>query len=370
MTDTTFNEDRFLFRDLSGTRVRTIHVTSSGDSSSVQATFVHPLYKETTRGKNLKDFHKRKKAGELLPLTAFFQDHDESSQEFSYQLSTENGLYSQSTDWTPLGVYSRPSDESMQLKADYSTEYFVQAAAAKIYSSGWDSLTFLLELRQTVAMFRNFIKNFMRHLKSGQIENIYLEGRYGWRTLLYDIQDINKMISSIDSERRRFKESVGTNLRETEESFASAGFGAAGTARLKVVDEYFIGLRGTVVADIEPPKVAFNPITTAWELMTLSFVVDWILNVGQWLESMSFLALSSRHYAASGHEVICIRKATVEDVKPSPGWNLSVSGEANSYRKWTLRTPTQVSYNPLIQLRLDGFKVLDLVSLVLQALKR
>jgi hypothetical protein len=228
----------------------------------------------------------------------------------------------------------------------------------------------MAELRQTVSMFRNFAKNLYKNASSGKLENIWLEGRYGWRTLLYDIEDINKMLQNVDTQRKRFKESVGTSIREQEIVTVGVSLGGAGSCEMTQTDEYYIGLRGTVVADITPPDFAFNPITTAWELKTLSFVTDWLINVGQYLEAMSFLTFSSAYYAAGGHEVIIYRMVEVASVTPATGWSLSVTGQAESVRSLTVRSPTQVSTNPLLQLRLDAYKVTDLVALTVQAIRR
>lgn len=40
-------------------------------------------------------------------------------------------------------------------------------------------------------------------------------------------------------------------------------------------------------------RVSFNPFVTAWELTTLSFVVDWFLNVGDFIVAHTAVDLSS-----------------------------------------------------------------------------
>ena len=368
---TTFNPYRFLSEDNSVIANRTIEIWDH-DGSKLPDNVADAqlrLSTRTTEGRNTENYHKRKKRGELLPLTYFRQTEVKSEQEFQFDLKYSPTSYRQVCNWTTLGTFEPPTQESVNLKLGYDVSYFVQAAAAKIYSSGWDALTFMAELRQTVSMFRNFAKNLYSNASSGKLENIWLEGRYGWRTLLYDIEDINKMLQNVDTQRKRFRESVGTSIREREITTVPGSLGGAGTYDMIWTDEYYIGLRGTVVADITPPDFAFNPITTAWELKTLSFVTDWLVNVGQYLEAMSFLTFASQHYAAGGHEVTILRKGEITNVTPATNWSMTLSGSAEAYRRTTVRSPTQVSTNPLLQLRLDSFKVADLVALTVQALR-
>lgn len=328
---------------------------------------------KSTEGRNLPKYHARKKRGELLPLTYFRQEKIGAQQFFATDMTYNPTGYRKlclRRNADASQVFGPGLEMMQEFVAGYPTEYFVQAAAAKIYSSGWDALTFMAELRQTVAMFRNFVSNFAKNASSGKLENIWLEGRYGWRTLMYDVEDINKMLTNIDSKRSRFKESVGTTVKEVITTPTIWGLAEGGVVNLTRTDNIYIGVRGTVVADITPPDLAFNPITTAWELKTLSFVVDWLWNVGQFLEAMSFLTFSSEHYAAGGHQIDVIRQYTVDSVTPHTNWSFTCSGRADFFRSWTIRTPTQVSTNPLLQLRLDSLKVLDLVALATQALWR
>jgi len=329
------------------------------------------LDKIYTEGRDLPEYHKRKKRGELLPITYFRQEEIKRETHVAFDMQYNSSSYRKLCQRRTGNIWPYPEEAMMQEFVDgYPTEYFVQAAAAKIYSSGWDALTFMAELRQTYAMFSNFVGNFAKNASSGKLENIWLEGRYGWRTLMYDIEDINKMLQNIDAKRTRFKESVGTTVKEVIQTPFLWGQAEGGNVDFTRTDTIFIGLRGTVVADVEPPDLSFNPITTAWELKTLSFVVDWIVNVGQFLEAMSFLIISTQHYAAGGREISVIREYTIDSVTPHSGWSYTCEGRSDSFRRWTMRIPTTVSNNPLLQLRLDGWKALDLVSLAVQAFRK
>jgi hypothetical protein len=248
----------------------------------------------------------------------------------------------------------------------YDTDYYVQAAAAKIATSGWDALTFVAEFSKTIAMFRGFGARVIKLSKAGRLESLWLEGRYGWRTLVYDMIDIDKAIRNLDEGRKRFFERVGGNTHKVSSRVDNYGTDVYGTWICTTTYTDTIGLRGSVCADIEPPRLGFNPISTAWELMRLSFVIDWFLNVGQFLDSLAFLALE-REYTAAGGKVIVRKYSQTSSVSWVAGcygtWASDSEGEATLIN----RIPASVSTIPLTKVRLNSYKVLDLVALVVQA---
>lgn len=362
---------RVLERDFSHSgNMEMLEWDHEGDGPSVTQTSVIQIHDTlTSAGEDIVGYHKLKKRGELLPLTRWTQNRIYWTNTFDYDLSYTSTSWRREVTGAQSNI-DAPTLASAELKK-YDASYFVQAAAAKIYSTGWDSLTFAAEFTKTVSMFRNFVYNLTRNVKQLRPEQVWLEGRYGWRVLFYDMKDIEQAIQNINDKRHRWRESIGTNLEESESNSKIQGFGAAGSVEWQFTDTYKIGLRGTVVADIEPPKLAFNPITTGWELITFSFVIDWVVNVGQFLESVSFLALSEKHYAASGHNVIINREVTGCTVTEDADWSISIRGfDISGYREVTWRTPTTVSINPLTRLRLNELKIVDLTALITQIARR
>lgn len=358
--------------------------------------FLVSEYYKITEGMNTPRYHQRLSKGELLPYTWFRQ----------MEISGEHAIkLLQWTRTSPAGwairepgnstskalaeIYWRVKVSDLDKVLDFEpARYHLQRAAARVYSSGWDALTFAGELRKTGQMFRNLAQSFYnlvwRLPKSAvtgkgrellplrALMNIplskWLELRYGWRTLVYDMQDLADVIKHLDDGRKRYKERAGssdsavtiTNLNYTL---------SVGTSHLVITDRKKSGYRGSIIADIEPPQFAFNPITTGWELITLSFVVDWFLNVGQWLESLSFLAIERQYYGAVGFHYELERELVCTNCTPASGHTYSWY----PYSKWTgsftARDPASVPLLPLASIQLNAFKVLDLVALALQRLK-
>lgn len=358
--------DRYLSRNNDVTRTRVIKSKNTADNVTELVWKIDNL---VTQGVNIPNYHKLKKQGKLLPLTPFNQYRRQGESAMSWSVDYSNGVYWQTCDWSSVPL-SIPGDADLhKWKEEYPTDYFVQAAAAKIYSQGWDALTFIAELHKVKSMFRNFITRLIDNLKKGKLENIWLEGRYGWRILVLDMIEINNVLANLDDKRKRYRERVGSTVTFSESNTVTTTLGGAGTYDITLNDQWTIGRRGTVVADISPPDFGFNPITTAWELITFSFVIDWIINVGQFLESLSFIALSDEHHAAGGLEVSLTRTSTVGNFKPNALWTGSISGNASHNVTWTNRSVAKVSVNPLLQWRIDGLKVFDLIALLLQLLK-
>lgn len=357
--------------------------TKNGTYQSTETGTVEYHY-SAANGVNIVNFHRLKKSGVLLPLTRWNQVEIDGQCWQSDDVWNQNdGSHHVRTTKRPVATsfwLLQESDiDSRLANFELDATYYVQAAAAKIYSQGWDALTFSAELSKTILMFREFVR---KHIMTAKFKNKStldrltdlgnsdLEFRYGWRVLYYDMKDIIKAIQSIDTNRTRYKESVGSNFDDVTVSSYDQEWQSRWN-HYSITETLSIGLRGTVVADIEPPKVQLNAVVTAWELVPYSFVVDWLLNVGQYLEAMSFLAFSSSHYAAGG-VYATLRKESTHD---STTWKSPYYGSGITHTGWsevkkTSRIPTSVSLTPQVKLRLDGFKVVDLVALALQQLQR
>lgn len=332
------------------------------------------VYFKYTEGNSISNFFKRRNEGELLPMTRFEQFEVTGSCTGSYSTyhsgtttaTSQSGPYAKNFLWIPsmaevaayLGHSSVPD-----------ASYYVQAAAASIYANGHDSLTFLAELHKVVAMFKGAIRRLGTLLARGRIDKVWLEYRYGWRTLYYDIVQISEVVSELEHKRSRFKQNSGNAV-----SFVDT----AETSKLSsVFNEYYlrtdnvsVSVRGSVVADISPPDFRMDPLATAWELVTYSFIIDWFINFGQWLEALSFLSSSTSYVAAAGYQVKVERTFVLDHYTMGSGYSGSLSQNASATATYNLRVPTNVSYSPQSTIRLDGFKVLDLLAIALGYLRR
>jgi hypothetical protein len=267
---------------------------------------------------------------------------------------------------------------------------YVQDAAAKIYSSSYDALTALSELLETRQMFvdcakklgvllnerrlRKALEVFRRLRKKEKavflikdlLAGNWMELRYGWRTLLYDVEDINKRINTWNESRTRYSEKAGDTSVTTEYSdlqYTSVSYDLL----LKQVVRKEIGIRGSVTADIDVPKLTFNPVVTAWELTSLSFVVDWVLTVGKSLEALSFLATQSNYTAAAGYSVKVEKTLSTELIRlKSTCVACTIWQESQCTASLVVRQPCAVPITPHQTFRINGAKITDLLSIIVQ----
>lgn len=326
-------------------------------------------YKESD-GRDTPNYRELLRKGKLLPLTFWSQ------YESVGQAAWTSGFYQSQSSNTgsdivgPWDMDWRISQTALKAVASqYDFDVFVQAAAARIYTnSSYDVLTFVAELKKTILMFRGALRRLLDLLKDPSFKrfgNAWLEGRYGWRILLYDIIEISELMQNLGDKRSRFTERVGRTFTTSEETLLANYSGTAYNLELYAQDTYEVGVRGTVAADYQAPQVRANVITTAWELIPFSFVVDWFFTVGATLSAASLEFFASDLTAAGGFHVVATRRWD-GDVTPNDGWDASWPQSGQTVSKLTLRVPTSVSFLPRLNVSLDDFKILDLMSLLRQ----
>lgn len=326
-------------------------------------------------GQDIVGFHKLRKSGVLLPFTAFEQYVGSGSIHGTSFFSHTNGTSGWTTEYNPIpsnhgdNPWIIPLDEVREKANELSAEYDVQRAAARVYSSGWDALTWYAELGKTAAMFQKIIPRILYYITEGRADKAWLEGRYGWRLLMYDVEDINNLLRSFNKKFTRFKESASSSSSDYETKVTEISWGS-GTFNAKTHTTWELGTRGSVVADLSPPKIALNPIVTAWETLPFSFLLDWLIAVGQSLEALSFLALQQHYAAGGGVKISANRLSTITDLVPNTGYTINHTLSGSYQVEYVHRVPMSVSSIPQIRLNLNAFKVMDLVALAVGAYYR
>lgn len=250
---------------------------------------------------------------------------------------------------------------------------YCQGAAAKLYSKGFDALTFGAELGKTAKMFRDVGKSLTKfsNLRADPlaVADLWLQGRYGWRPLINDLQTLEKTVKKFDQSRQRYSAMQGDVIFDNVSSNTDVD---EGEVVMTWSQNHTVSLsrRGTVVADIYPAKYRTNIYVTAWELVPYSFVVDWMYDVGTAIEAASFLTLASDYTAANGYKMTF----TSNESWAVKTWDPSFSGDISQSSTWEAeyvsRKPVSVSSKPQLVNKLNKLKVLDSIALVLQRFKR
>lgn len=365
-----YNDPSYTFYELS----------TQSQSASAHVTYTSPQLLEKNRawwrnGWDVPNFHARRKRGELLPMTPFhaFRTYGTASGTTDC-LYTYVGGYSHQWlsdgNWIPFDDWILTYENFTPYKPDADDLLvYAQAAAAKIYSSGHDTLTFFAELADVRRMFLNLGERVLHDWpkRNYRFDSDWLQYRYGWRTLVMDLQDLVQAIRRLNSgkKRTRYSDRSGTTFETSKASeWQTSGFYGDRTHSLS--DTISSGFRGSVTADIEIPDFQINPLITGWEVIPYSFVLDWFISVGKALAAISFLSLSPTYSASIGYFLSIERSFSVEMDSFNTGCSGEESMTGNSYAELRWRMPCDIPYLPRFNLRMNATKVMDLVALVLQ----
>jgi hypothetical protein len=326
------------------------------------------------------NFHQMVREGVLLCKTPYVKYKVKGSISGAYDLSTVTGgrVYRV---YVGEGAYNFAQWFVDEAELDQYTpeieKSLVGVAASKIMAESHDSLTFLAELAKTKEMFVKLVPRLILWARKYPLwvtkfdvknnipksqRNNWLEARYGWRTLLYDIEDLSKALASLGKQRHRFNKSskLEDNHVDTDTSYSSD---LAGTYTREVTTSVRITHIGSVTADIDLPPFSFNPLTTAWELTPYSFVIDWFIDVGKALSALSFIATDASYVASIGYKVVVTKTCSLTSVLKPGYWGVvNHSSFCEATRIW--RNPCSVPFVPTFKIRLNTAKVIDLVALL------
>jgi hypothetical protein len=170
------------------------------------------------------------------------------------------------------------------------------------------------------------ISSRRRQPRGGNVPSRWLELQYGWKPLLSDVYGAASALE------KRPKGDWRVTAKVTKKCVDS--YVAAPAVTSNSLDAYRCEARllRSVFARIDalPQNEAIislaslgvtNPLSVAWELVRFSFVVDWFIPIGGWLESLDALLGYGQTYYSSSF----LAKARWDEVGlsasfPSQGW--------------------------------------------------
>lgn len=127
-------------------------------------------------------------------------------------------------------------------------------------------------------------KNGMGVQDPSRASSLWLELQYGWKPLVSDIYSLSETIVNLDQPRKRRIVARGRKPALVTPNLASA-FNYTGNSWVqKQIVAY-------ITEDIPSWPAALglmDPELVAWELVPFSFVVDWFLPIGNWLQARAF----------------------------------------------------------------------------------
>jgi len=124
----------------------------------------------------------------------------------------------------------------------------------------------------------------------GTISNRWLELQYGWKPLVNDLYGAVQELQTA-FERPRIRK-VTANAKTEARNVRTQVFYLDGR-QLKAIDTDEVSIRVKAIVQmtsLSAQRLGFtNPAALAWELLPYSFVVDWFIPIGNWLNGLDAL---------------------------------------------------------------------------------
>lgn len=273
--------------------------------------------------------------------------------------------------------------------------YVMNAAIAEAKSSTFDILTTMAEVGKTREMIYSRAKSVvdigtrtankttarMRprpkgrkslaswgHEWASRFNGYWLEARYGWRPLIGEIGNGVQYVQEMFNEDRMNE----SKAKASEDISASATNTYTGSLRKIYSTASRSGTRtyrgyALAVGDFNKlPQV--QPVTTAWEIVPYSFVVDWFVDIASFLQAST--PIPGVDIRASGYSIKTEYEAErtwISQASASPLYTFesATQGRYWSKREIYARTPSGVMV-PRLYPRLNTLRTLDLASLLIQ----
>lgn len=340
---------------------------------------------EYAGGNETPRFHLKKKRGDLLPYNHYVRLSGRSgmfayNRQDYYPAETRCGKQTLRTErrnqcMTAAG-YTLPDEnweEFYRPPGEIRSEgerLLITAASRMI--DGFDALTFAVELRSVMRMLVGILQRWLTKLRSGRIEDLWLEGRYGWRPLIYDYLSLVEAIKHLDRSIERLHERAGLNNSTSEMADVIRNWNFPNELKFSYLVGTQTNVRADVMADVAIPPFRIDPVNTAWELIKFSFVIDWFVDVGSWLAALELKSMVKGMSCGVGYKkTVSVQLLSITQTgsfTPVVVW--TPTSDCTMDYSISRRYPASIPSLPSARIRLDAFKIFDLIALIRQAVAR
>lgn len=224
-------------------------------------------------------------------------------------IETSNGsvLYKRNVSGTAAITFKEPIKPDIADCGDEPNQ-LVLAALANIRSEQFDLSTQLAELKDLPRLFKGFasvLKDVYHAYKRGNISQkeferlfdlpgYWLTFRYGIMPVVLSIQDVVRQLAQKEK-FRLFADSATGNVTESyiEDELNEQTGSFSNFHRHSVEKTYSIRGCARLYYKDGRPGVVSDFLVTSWEVVPLSFVIDWVVNVGKVLASRAAVSGAS-----------------------------------------------------------------------------
>jgi hypothetical protein len=319
----------------------------------------------------------------VAPWNLFWKFYS-SGKELSY-----NGMFG-------AGWYDRPWPD-LSLDRPHYESVAIKRARSGASGSAFDGLTSALEARETIGTLQSVGIRARKYLRKGGYKRFvsdlkkvrywddalleqYLELRYAFRPMYYEARQAVEAFDSSLSDRYTSRGFTRTSVSASSpyESVWAGDAGSPGqlwTATLNSKIEFSV--RAGVLSQIDPSFSKGiiwginDPFQSFWQATKLSFMIDWVLNVGDTIGSISpKVGVSELASWIVSAEVRTdeVTNWVISPYNPQPG-TVVVGGGGVARRTTTTitRTPSPTfSLIPEFNLRVNLLKLVDAYAILRQ----
>jgi len=340
---------------------------------------------EVIQGQDTGSFYKTKRLGGLaLPINPYYKYEQLASADSSMSSVTPDGVNRVESEnvWV-FNEYLWPTqDGCIGAASDYDFASLNQKAAAK-HTPDFDLLTFAATFSQTRELFnratyktaaRMADPQAWRQIKRkpgqmlGALADSWLITRYGWGPAIMDLNAIIAIIKDKAGATQVLQRAMATDNDTTTTSITRTYEDSAVRLDFTRTDAYSVSRRSVVAAlyRFEKGVAKINPLQTAWELIPYSFVVDWFVNVGNIIDSMSVVLGASEIKVSNGTLVVCSSTGQMTTTSKN-GYQRGDKLATNSMAMLKTRIPGALTLTPTLKPRITKLRLADSAALIYKA---
>lgn len=182
--------------------------------------------------------------------------------------------------------------------------------------------------------------------KGTTASNFWLEAQYGWMPLVSDVQNAAQFLAHQFSSPRQYVVTATRFARGTREFRGTHLLSAYTGANFYQVSRKIHSKRvRAIIKDVNTPSLVglADPVSVAWELVPYSFVADWFIPVGSYLEALNTLRSISATYVTTERKLVrnTFSHATFSD--PNARWTTKPAAWEGGTYSFTRTVSTSLS---------------------------
>lgn len=235
----------------------------------------------------------------------------------------------------------------------------VTQTLAQLNGKELDLLTEVAEIAKTCQTIGNTLRAILnlilsfkaaiRHVTGPgslkRIAEMWLELRYGIRPLIYSAEASLKILQELGNKSKYIESRKKKTI--TRPSPLNQDIQETLTLRCLIRRQYKYS---DLIGELGSKFISADPIVTAWELTALSFVVDWVFDIGSFLSAIgTFTPISFQQNAVFSIKAECNGSTSKEYL------------EYEVYTRYIIQPETHITIP--VQFNLDLFKLMDLIAL-------